>query len=130
MFFKNKIIFFIVQFLFCILLVYFINQQLVPIGIFDNFIIELIVLYILILFISNLISKIFVQLYILLLKIIKQNIINTAFASWLLFTLVCYILTFIIFALSIEYWIFFLNSILRTKPKLCKLYPPLQKTIR
>lgn len=103
MFFKNKIIFFIVQFLFCILLVYFINQQLVPIGIFDNFIIELIVLYILILFISNLISKIFVQLYILLLKIIKQNIINTAFASWLLFTLVCYILTFIIFALSIEY---------------------------
>jgi len=103
MFFKNKIIFFIVQFLFCILLVYFINQQIVPVGIFDNFIIELITLYVSILFISNLTSKILIQLYILLLKIVKQNIVNKLFVSWLFFTFVCYILTFVIFALSIEY---------------------------
>ena len=103
MFFKNKIIFFIVQFLFCILLVYFINQQIVPVGIFDNFIIELIALYVSILFISGLISKILVQLYVLLSKVIKRSIINKTFVSWLFFTFVCYILTFIIFVLSIEY---------------------------
>lgn len=103
MFFKNKIIFFIVQFIFCIFLVYFINQQIIPIGMLDNFIIELIIMYVLILFISNIISKILIQIYVLLSKAIKHNIINKIFVSWLFFTIVCYVLTFIIFALSVEY---------------------------
>ena len=102
MFFKNKILFFIVQFIFCILLIYFINQQIILIGILDNFIIELIIIYISIMFISNLVSKILTQIYILLSKLIRHNI-NKSFTSWLLFTITCYILTFFIFAIAIEY---------------------------
>ena len=102
MFFKNKILFFIVQFIFCVLLVYFINQQIILIGILDNFIIETLVLYISILFISRIVSKILTQLYILLSKIIKHHT-HRRFILWFFFTIVCYILTFLIFAFVIEY---------------------------
>ena len=102
MFFKNKILFFIVQFIFCIFLVYFINQQIILIGILDNFIIETIIIYISILFISKLISKILTQLYILLSKIIKHHV-HKRFILWFYFTMVCYVLTFLIFAFIIEY---------------------------
>lgn len=102
MFLKNKILFFVLQFIFCMFLVYFINQQIILLGIFDNFIVELITIYILILFISHLISRILTQIYGLLSKLIKHNI-NKPFVLWLLFTIVCYALTFLIFAVVIEY---------------------------
>jgi hypothetical protein len=102
MFFKNKLLFFIIQFIFCTFLVYFINQQIVLIGFFDNFVIELMVLYFSIMFVSNLISQILIQLYFLCSKITNHHI-NKHFISWLYFTTICYLLTFFIFALAIEY---------------------------
>ena len=102
MFFKNKILFFILQFIFCIFLVYFINQQVVLIGVLDNFIVGLFVIYILILLVSFLLSKISTQIYILFSKLIKHHI-HKRFIKWLFFTSFCYILTFFIFAIAIEY---------------------------
>ena len=102
MFFKHKTLFLIIQFIFCIFLVYFINQQIVLIGILDNFLIDLIILYILIIFTSKLLSRIFTQIYIVFSKLIKHKIYRH-FVSWMSFTIICYTLTFIIFALAIEY---------------------------
>ena len=70
MFFKNKILFFILQFIFCIFLVYFINQQIILIGILDNLVIDLIIIYMLIIFMSGLISKILTFIYMIFSKFI------------------------------------------------------------
>lgn len=102
MFFKNKILFFILQFIFCMVLIFFINQQIILIGVLDNFIIELIIIYLSIMFISNLISKILTQVCTLLSKLMKYKI-NKNFTLWLFFTIASYALTFLIFALAIEY---------------------------
>ncbi len=102
MFFKNKLLFFIIQFIFCIFLVYFINQQIIFIGILDNFFIDLIIIYLSIIFVSGLFSKILTFIYILCLKLTRYKV-HKYFFSWMSFSITCYILTFIIFAIAIEY---------------------------
>jgi hypothetical protein len=102
MFFNNKLLFLIIQFIFCIFLVYFINQQMIFIGILDNFFVDLIVVYLSIIFVAGLFSKILIVIYILFLKLLNCKT-HKHFVSWLIFTIICYTLTFIIFALAIEY---------------------------
>lgn len=102
MFFKQKLLFFIIQFIFCIFLVYFIDQQIILFGLFNNLFIDLIFLYTLIIFVAGILSAILTKIYITFLKLIK-NKYNKQFIFWLLFTFLCYILTFGIFAIAIKY---------------------------
>ena len=102
MFYNNKLLFLIIQFIFCIFLVYFINQQMIFIGILDNFFTELIVIYLSIIFVAIIFSKILTLIYILFSKLLNYKI-HKRFFLWMTFTIICYVLTFIIFALAIEY---------------------------
>lgn len=102
MFYNNKLLFLIIQFIFCIFLVYFINQQMIFIGILDNFFVDLIVIYLSIIFVAIIFSKILTLINILFSKLLNYKI-HKRFFSWMIFTIICYALTFIIFALAIEY---------------------------
>ena len=102
MFFKHKTLFLIIQFIFCISLVYFINQQIILAGFVNNFFVELVIIYVLIIFTSQLLSKILTQIYIVFSNLIKYKVYRH-FVSWMLFTIICYVLTFIVFAIAIEY---------------------------
>lgn len=72
------------------------------IGILDNFFIELIVIYLSIIFVAIIFSKILTLIYILFSKLLNYKI-HKRFFLWIIFTIICYVLTFIIFALAIEY---------------------------
>ena len=102
MFFNNKLLFLIIQFIFCIFLVYFINQQIIFMGILDNFFIDSAILYVLIILISGFLSKILTIIYMIFSRLINHKVYKQ-FISWTFFTVICYILTFIIFAITIEY---------------------------
>jgi len=102
MFYKHKYLFFIIQFIFCMILVYFISQQIFLVGIIGNFFIDSFILFLLIIFLSYILSKIITQFYILFVHLLKFKTYRRFF-SWFCFTILCYISTFILFALSIEY---------------------------
>ena len=102
MFYKHKLLFFIIQFIFCIFLFYFINQQIILVGILSNFVIDLFIVFISISIVSYLLSRIITQFYIIFAKLSRLKIYKR-FTYWLLFTVFCYILDFIIFAIAIEY---------------------------
>lgn len=102
MFYNQKFLFFIIQLIFCIFLVILINQQTFLTGFLDNFFVELIIVYALIFLIAKLFSTILSLIYLLFSKLIKHKT-NRDFISWLFFTIICYVLTFIAFAFSIIY---------------------------
>ena len=102
MFYKHKLLFLIIHLIFCIFLFYFINQQFILAGIFSNFIIDLLIIFISVVIVSYLSSKAVTMLYIIVAKLAKLKIYKR-FIFWLLFTFFCYILDFIIFAVAIEY---------------------------
>ena len=100
MFYKHKYLFHIIQFVFCIILAYFINPQIILVGLLGNIFIDSIIIYLLL--ISAFLAKIITQFYIVFMKMIKAKIYRR-FSFWMVFTIICYILDFIIFAVSIEY---------------------------
>lgn len=102
MFYKHKLLFFIIHFIFCIFLFYFINQQIILVGILNNFVLDLFIIFISVVIASYLLSKIITQIYIIFARLAKLKTYKR-FMFWGLFTIFCYILDFIIFAISIEY---------------------------
>ncbi|MEA5001633.1 MAG: hypothetical protein VB017_07100 [Endomicrobiaceae bacterium] len=108
MFYKNKISFFIVLGIISFILYYFIDQQIVLIGLLNNFIISIGILFFLIIFISFFSSLIMLSVMSAASKIYtkitgKQARYSKKFALWLNFTVMCYIVSFIIFLQSITY---------------------------
>jgi hypothetical protein len=102
MFYKHKYLFFIIQFIFCSILAYFINQQIILVGLLKNLFVDSLIIYLLLIFISSFLSKIITQIYILSMKMIRAKFYRRFF-YWFCFTILCYTATFIIFAISIEY---------------------------
>ena len=102
MFYKHKYLFHIIQFVFCMVLAYFINQQIILVGLLSNLFIDSLIIYLLLIFISAFLAEITTQFYIVFMKMIKAKIYRR-FSFWIFFTSICYILDFIIFAISIEY---------------------------
>lgn len=102
MFYKHKTLFFIIQFIFCAFLFHFIEQQIVLVGILKYFVIDWLIIFLSVTIVSYLLSKIITLFYIIVGKLIKSKI-RKRFAFWLFFTLLCYVLDFMIFAVAIEY---------------------------
>ncbi len=102
MFYKHKLLFFIIHLVFCMFLFYFINQQFILVGIFSNFVVDLFILFISVIIVSYILSKTATLFYIVFAKLTKLKTYKR-FIFWLLFTTLCYILDFIIFAAAIEY---------------------------
>lgn len=102
MFYKHKLLFFIIHFIFCIFLFYFIKQQIILVGILSNVVVDLLIIFISVIIVSYLLSRIITQLYIIFAKLAKLKVYKRFF-YWLLFTFFCYMLDFIIFAVAIEY---------------------------
>lgn len=108
MFYKNKILFFIILGLISLILYYFIDQQLVLIGLLNNRIISIGILFFLILFFSftaSVLITFFIVLFLKLYgKIIKTKLrYSKRFIIWLTFTIAAYIISFIIFFQAITY---------------------------
>lgn len=102
MFFKHKLLFFIIQLIFCIVLIYFVNQQVILVGLLNNLIVDLIIIYILLVAVASLIAQILTQLCIIFFCLIKCRY-HKKFIFWFSFTICCYLLNFGIFAILIEY---------------------------
>lgn len=111
MFYKNKFLFFAVLFAISFILYYFINKQIIPAGIFDNMFISAAILYACIIIISCLLSLIMLSVLFLLKMtvfflrhIFKKSLkYDVKFVFWLNFTVVSYIVSFIIFINAITY---------------------------
>ena len=102
MFYKHKSLFFIIQFIFCVLLFHFIEQQIVLVGVLKYFVVDWLTIFFFVMIVSYLLSKIITQFYIIFGKLIRFKV-HKRFTFWLLFTLLCYALDFVIFAVAIEY---------------------------
>lgn len=108
MFYNLKILFFTILYLMSLILVYFIDKQIMLTGIFKNpFIFALIIWSVIILlsagtvFLLLFILKKTINLFLKLFK--KEEINNNGFFVWLSFTLLSYVAVFIIFVFSIKY---------------------------
>ncbi len=108
MFYNFKLLFFIIVYCISLILCYFIDKQLVLPGNLQNpFILALVIfcavilLSVIIVFLLHFVFKKIINLFLKLFK--KDEINNNGFLVWLNFTLISYILLFIIFAYSIQY---------------------------
>lgn len=108
MFYNIKLLFFAIVYGISLILCYFIDKQLVLAGKFENpfilaFVIfcAVILLSAVIVFLLHFIFKKIINLFLKLFK--KDEVNNNGFLVWLNFTLLSYILLFIIFAYSIQY---------------------------
>jgi len=108
MFYNLKIAFFLILYFISLVLYYFINQQIVLAGKFENpffgaLIIwgSIILVSAIVVFALHFVLKKIINFFIKLFK--REEITNNGFLVWLNFTLAAYIIAFIIFAFSIKY---------------------------
>ncbi len=102
MFYNLKILFFIILFIFSCILFYFINQQILLIGIFENFFFSSTLIFISTIITSYIITFIIIKISNFIPLYIK-NKSNKNFISWLIFTIISYIIVFIAFAFATSY---------------------------
>lgn len=108
MFCNNKPLFFIILYLLSIFLGYFINQNFLLLGIFENFLILTAIIYIFIMSISialSLISAVIIKILLnIIYKILKlEQKYNRKFVFWFNFTIFSYVTVFFVFLFSITY---------------------------
>ena len=108
MFYTNKSLFFIILYLLSVFLSYFINQKILLMGIFENFLILTTIVYICIIGVSFAISLfshfVIKTLLNIICKILKQEQrYNSKFVFWLNFTIFSYVAVFFVFLFSITY---------------------------
>lgn len=108
MFYTNKSLFFIILYLLSVFLSYFINQKILLMGIFENFLILTTIVYICIIGVSfaiSLFSHFVIKMLLnIIYKILKQEQkYNHKFVFWLNFTIFSYVTVFFIFLFSITY---------------------------
>lgn len=102
MFYDMKFLFFIIIYIFSYVLYYFIKQQILLVGIFDNMFFSTGIIFVAIILSSYILSFIIMKIYNFLPVYIK-NKSNKNFILWLLFTVISYITVFVIFAVATSY---------------------------
>ena len=108
MFYNLKIVFFIILYFMSLILAYFIDKQIMLTGKLENPFICALIIWGVVIFVSALVVLLFhfilkkmINLFLKIFK--KEEINNNGFFVWLNFTLLSYIIVFIIFAFSIKY---------------------------